>query len=73
MPTPSHFLVARACLESGRHILLEKPVTQTVAEAEELIRLAACRGLIFQVGHLERFNPAVLALAGILKNPLFAL
>jgi len=71
VPTPFHFQVARDCLEAGCHILLEKPITQTVAEAEELIRLAADRGLVFQVGHLERFNPAVLALRGILKNPLF--
>ncbi len=71
VPTPFHFQVARDCLKAGCHILLEKPITQTVAEAEELIRLAADRGLVFQVGHLERFNPAVLALQGILKNPLF--
>lgn len=71
VPTPFHFQVARDCLKAGCHILLEKPITQTVAEAEELIRLAADCGLVFQVGHLERFNPAVLALQGILKNPLF--
>jgi predicted dehydrogenase len=71
VPTPFHYQVAKDCLEVGRHILLEKPITQTVAEAEELIRLASERGLVFQVGHLERFNPAVLALRGVLKNPLF--
>jgi predicted dehydrogenase len=71
VPTQYHFAVAKECLESGCHILLEKPVTQTVAEADELIRMAAGRRLVFQVGHLERFNPAILALKGVLKNPLF--
>jgi len=71
VPTQYHFTVAKECLETGCHILLEKPITQTVAEAEGLIRLAAERGLVFQVGHLERFNPAVLALKGVLKSPLF--
>jgi len=71
VPTQYHFPVAKECLEAGCHILLEKPVTQTVAEADELIRMAAERRLVFQVGHLERFNPAILALKGVLKNPLF--
>jgi predicted dehydrogenase len=71
VPTQHHFPVARDCLAAGCHILLEKPITQTVEEAEQLIALARDKGLIFQVGHLERFNPAVLALKGILKNPLF--
>jgi predicted dehydrogenase len=71
VPTQYHFPVAKECLEAGCHILLEKPVTQTVAEADELIRMAAERGLVFQVGHLERFNPAIMALKGVLKNPLF--
>jgi predicted dehydrogenase len=71
VPTQYHFPVAKACLEAGCHILLEKPVTQTVEEAEALIRLAAERRLVFQVGHLERFNPAIMALKGVLKGPLF--
>lgn len=71
VPTQYHHEVARACLEADVHILLEKPVTQTVAEAEDLIRLAAERRRVFQVGHLERFNPAVVALSGVLKNPMF--
>lgn len=71
VPTQFHFPVARACLEAGRHILLEKPVTQTVNEAEQLISLAEERGLVFQVGHLERFNPAVMALKDVLSNPQF--
>ena len=71
VPTQHHYPVARDCLEAGCHILLEKPITQSVEEADHLIRLAEDRGLVFQVGHLERFNPAVLALEGVLKNPLF--
>jgi predicted dehydrogenase len=71
VPTQHHFSVARECLARGRHILLEKPITQTVQEAEELITLAREKNLVFQVGHLERFNPAVLALRDVLKNPHF--
>ncbi len=71
VPTHHHFPVARDCLAAGRHILLEKPITQTTEEADELIRLAAEQRLVFQVGHLERFNPAVLALKGVINNPLF--
>lgn len=71
VPTQYHFPVAKDCLEAGCHILLEKPVTQTVEEADELIRMAGNRRLVFQVGHLERFNPAIMALKGVLKGPLF--
>jgi predicted dehydrogenase len=71
VPTQFHFEVARQGLEAGCHILLEKPVTQTVDEAEQLIEMARSRNLVFQVGHLERFNPAVMALKGVLDNPQF--
>jgi len=71
VPTQYHFAVARDCLANRIHVLLEKPITQTIAEADELIRLADQYGLVLQVGHLERFNPAVLALQGVLNNPLF--
>ncbi|PLX75864.1 MAG: UDP-N-acetyl-D-glucosamine dehydrogenase, partial [Desulfuromonas sp.] len=71
VPTQHHFTVARDCLLSDCHILVEKPVTTTVAEAEELILLAKERKRVFQVGHLERFNPAVMALKGVLNNPQF--
>ena len=71
VPTKYHFAVAKDCFNAGCHVLLEKPVTQTVAEADELIRLADSKGLVFQVGHLERFNPAVMALKGVLQNPQF--
>jgi len=71
VPTPAHYAVARSCLEAGLDILLEKPVTETEAQAEELVRLAAKQGRIFQVGHLERFNPAILALQNFLVRPGF--
>ncbi len=71
VPTKDHFVVGKTCLEAGCHILLEKPITQTVAEADELIALARRQGKVFQVGHLERFNPAVMALQGVLNNPQF--
>ena len=71
VPTQFHFTVARDLLGSGCHVLLEKPITSTVEEAEKLIELAKQNHLVLQVGHLERFNPAVLALKGILHNPQF--
>ena len=71
VPTEAHYSVARACLEAGAHILVEKPVTRTLEEADELIRLAAAKARVVQVGHVERFNPAVLALRQVLEKPLF--
>ncbi len=71
VPTKYHFQVARDCFEAGCHVLLEKPVTRSVEEADQLIELARQKGCVFQVGHLERFNPAILALKGVIKNPQF--
>lgn len=71
VPTQYHFAVAQDCFNADCHVLLEKPITQTVEEAESLIQLADSKGLVFQVGHLERFNPAVMALQDVLKNPQF--
>lgn len=71
VPTQHHFEVARAFLAKGVHVLLEKPVTTTVEEADELIRMADEKGLVFQVGHLERFNPVVIGLEGLLTEPRF--
>jgi predicted dehydrogenase len=71
VPTEAHFEVAQACLEAGVHILVEKPVTRTVDEAQALVELAKRRGLVFQVGHLERFNPAILAVREQITRPLF--
>jgi predicted dehydrogenase len=71
VPTIYHHAVAIACLEHGVDILLEKPMTTTLQEADELIALADRKKLLLQVGHLERFNPAVLAMQPLLNNPLF--
>ncbi len=71
VPTPLHFEVSRFFLENGVHILLEKPITATIEEAEELIRAADEKGLVFQVGHLERFNSALVALLPFLNQPRF--
>jgi predicted dehydrogenase len=70
-PTPSHFEVVGALLERGIHVLVEKPIAATVEEAAELVRLAEARGLVLQVGHLERFNPAVMAVAPTVVKPRF--
>jgi predicted dehydrogenase len=70
-PTPLHYPIAKECLERGVHVLVEKPVTETPAEARGLIETAARHGRILQVGHLERFNAAILALEGTLGTPRF--
>jgi predicted dehydrogenase len=70
-PTPLHFPIARACLEHGIHVLVEKPITESEAQARELIELAARTRRILQVGHLERFNAAILAAEPYLKAPRF--
>jgi predicted dehydrogenase len=70
-PTPAHFAIARDFLAAGAHVLVEKPITETPAEARELIALAARSGRILQVGHLERFNAAILAAEPYLRSPNF--
>ncbi|MEX2151117.1 MAG: Gfo/Idh/MocA family oxidoreductase [Steroidobacteraceae bacterium] len=70
-PTVAHHAVARDFLESGAHVLVEKPITATAAEARDLIAIAARTDRVLQVGHLERFNPVILAISGGLKSPRF--
>ena len=70
-PTPAHYEIARECLERGVHVLVEKPITETLDDARGLVKVAANRGRILQVGHLERFNPAIRALEGTLGTPRF--
>lgn len=70
-PTPLHHEIARAFLDSGAHVLVEKPITETPAQARELIQLAASRKRVLQVGHLERFNAAILAAEPHLAAPRF--
>jgi predicted dehydrogenase len=71
VPTSQHLAVARRLLEGGLHVLVEKPIATSLADAGALIALAAARGRILQVGHLERFNAALLALDDVIDGPLF--
>ena len=71
VPTESHARIVQGLLESGVHTLVEKPITQTVAEADALIAAAKSRGVVLAVGHSERFNPAVLAARPYVKDPRF--
>ena len=71
VPTVLHHTVAKFFLEHKIHVLLEKPIASTVAEADELIRIAKQQDVVFQIGHLERFNCALQALKHVLKQPRF--
>lgn len=71
VPTSSHYEVAKACLDAGVHVLIEKPIAVRVDEARELVDLARKRGVVLQVGHIERFNPAILALRPHIRKPGF--
>ena len=71
VPTDRHFDVATALMAHGVHLLVEKPITATTAEAEELVKAAEDRGLILQVGHVERFNPVMRFLEDHLSQPRF--
>lgn len=70
-PTFAHFELAKKAIQKGKHIFIEKPITKTVAEAEELISLANNHQVFGQVGHVERFNPAFTAVADKIENPMF--
>jgi len=71
VPTPAHYRVAMDFLRHDTDVLIEKPMTTTLAEADDLIGVSEERGLLIQVGHLERFNPAVVALQDIVTVPKF--
>ena len=71
VPTPAHFVVAKDLLKHDIDVLIEKPITTTLKDADELIAIAGSKGLIIQVGHLERFNPAVIALNDMIAQPMF--
>jgi predicted dehydrogenase len=71
VPTSSHHKVASECLNAGIDVLLEKPMTVTLEEADDLIAIAENKRLILQIGHLERFNPAVQAMEPFLTTPVF--
>ena len=70
-PTNTHYEVARSLLARGKHLLIEKPITDNAAHAGELAELAAQNGLVLQVGHVERFNPVLSALEERLTHPRF--
>jgi predicted dehydrogenase len=70
-PTITHFDIAVGCLNAGKDILIEKPITVTIEEADELIRDSQKKNCIIQVGHLERYNPAILAVFDMVKEPMF--
>ncbi|MGW8195572.1 MAG: Gfo/Idh/MocA family protein [Desulforhopalus sp.] len=71
VPTSLHHVVAGDCLDASLDVLLEKPMTVTLEEADDLINRARKKGLILQIGHLERFNPAVIAMEPSLTTPVF--
>jgi predicted dehydrogenase len=71
VPTAMHYEISRYALGQGKHILVEKPITEKIWQAKRLIELAEKRNLILQVGHLERFNPALKKISGYIKNPGF--
>lgn len=71
VPTEKHHAVVRTCLEAGVHVLVEKPLSRTLGEADELLALARAKDLVLQVGHLQRFNPAFQALVAQGGRPLF--
>ena len=71
VPTPLHFPISRFFLENNVDVLVEKPMTETLDQADALIEISDSRNLILQVGHLERFNPAVAALRKVIDRPLF--
>ena len=70
-PTPTHHSVGMLLLSHGKHLLIEKPIAETTAHAQELANLAHSKGLVLQVGHIERFNPVLGALEGLLTRPRF--
>ena len=71
VPTESHALIACGLLENGIHVLVENPISRTLAEADDMIRAAEKGQALLQVGHLERFNPALVALRPHVRNPVY--
>lgn len=70
-PTPQHYDIATKAVQAGKHIFVEKPLTQTVIQAQNLVRMVAEKGVKAQVGHVERFNPAFLSIKEIELKPMF--
>ena len=70
-PTTTHHEIARACLRAGKDVFIEKPITESLDEARELISVADAGNRILQVGHLERYNPGIVAAAELIQEPRF--
>ena len=70
-PTLSHYKCAKVAIKSGKHVFIEKPISNTIEEAEEIIALAKEFNVKGQVGHVERFNPAFIATKNTIENPMF--
>jgi predicted dehydrogenase len=71
VPTPLHYEVSKDVIAKKKHLLLEKPIAEKLSQAEELIQLSKEQRVVFQIGHIERFNPAVIASLPYIKHPLF--
>lgn len=69
--TSAHHSIAKECLSRGKHVFVEKPITATIEQAQEIVKLARDKNLILQVGHVERFNPALLSLDNFELKPMF--
>ena len=71
VPTKYHYLIAKYFLDKGKHLLVEKPITDSLSCASEMLKLASSNNCILQVGHVERFNQAYQEALKLIKNPLF--
>ena len=71
VPATRHLAVSAVCFDQGKHVFLEKPIAASLAEADEIVSQASSRGVVLQVGHVERFNPAVKLAEGMVRNPRF--
>lgn len=69
--TTAHYGIAKKCFENGIHVFIEKPITATIKEAEELVEISEQKNLNLQVGHIERFNPALVAMEKYIDEPRF--
>lgn len=69
--TSAHYEVAKVCFEKNVHVFVEKPITATIEQGEELVKIAKEKNLKFQVGHIERFNPGLLSLESYISDPMF--
>ncbi|MCU0344529.1 MAG: Gfo/Idh/MocA family oxidoreductase [Ignavibacterium sp.] len=69
--TSAHYEVAKQCFEKNIHVFVEKPITATIEQGEELVKIAKEKKLKFQVGHIERFNPGLLSLESFISDPMF--